>query len=429
MSELRVRAAGPLKGTMRVPGDKSMSHRAVILASIARGQTRVKGLLESDDVRATMNAFQAMGVEIEPEADGGVKVEGKGPEGLVSPKAPIDLGNSGTSMRLLAGLLSGLPVEAVLTGDPSLRKRPMKRVTEPLSMMGAGISGSREGTAPLTVKGRKLTGIRYSMPMASAQVKSAILLAGLRASGETWVEEPAPTRDHTERMLPAFGVAVKREGAWAGLAGGQEVTAAAEIEVPGDFSSAAFFIVAALIVPGSEVVIENVGINPTRTGLLDVLETMGARVELKNIRSLGEEPVADLVVGSAELVGTEVKGDVVPRAIDELPVLCVAAALARGRTVIRGAEELRVKESDRIAAVAGLLTDMGVRVEEFPDGLGIWGGADLRGAVIDPGLDHRIAMAAAVAGLRASGETVVRGARTISSSFPDFGSALTRLHS
>lgn len=429
MSELRVRAAGPLKGTMRVPGDKSISHRAVILASIARGQTRVKGLLESDDVRATMSAFQAMGVRIEPEADGGIKVEGKGPEGLVSPKGPIDLGNSGTSMRLLAGLLSGLPVEAVLTGDPSLRNRPMKRVMEPLSMMGAGITGSREGTAPLTVKGRDLTGIRYSMPMASAQVKSAILLAGLRASGETWVEEPAPTRDHTERMLPAFGVAVKREGAWAGLAGGQEVTAAAEIEAPGDFSSAAFFIVAALIVPGSEVVIENVGINPTRTGLLDVLEAMGARVELKNIRSLGEEPVADLAVGWAELVGTEVKGDVVPRAIDELPVLCVAAARARGRTLIRGAEELRVKESDRIAAVAGLLTAMGARVEEFPDGLGIWGGADLRGAVIDPGLDHRIAMAAAVAGLTTSGETVVRGVETISSSFPDFGLALTRLHS
>lgn len=427
MSELRVQARGPLRGEVRVPGDKSISHRAVMLSALAEGATRIQGLLLGEDVRATMAAFQAMGVKIEPDlgTDPEVKIEGRGPAGLRSPPGPLDLGNSGTSMRLLAGLLSGLPLTVTLTGDPSLSRRPMKRVIEPLTQMGAEISATPSGTAPLRIQGRKLRGIRYETPVASAQVKSAILLAGLSASGETQVAEPLPTRDHTERILPAFGVNVKREGNRVGLQGPARLQSPGLIQVPGDISSAAFFIVAALIVDGSHLMIRNVGVNPTRTGLLDILRMMGARIELTNPRHFGGEPAADLTVKSQDLRGVEIGGELIPRAIDEVPALCVAAALAKGRTVIRDARELRVKESDRISGMAAALSKLGVKVEEFPDGLAITGPARLTGAWIDSLGDHRLAMAAAVAGLCASGETVISGAEFIATSFPEFEARLT----
>lgn len=429
MKRLRISPSGPLRGRIRVPGDKSISHRALMLSAIAKGETRIRGLLRSEDVEATLKAFTAMGLEVGEEDSGDLVVRGRGADGLNSPEAALDLGNSGTSMRLLAGMLAGLNLDVVLTGDQSLNKRPMGRVIEPLALMGADIKSGPRGTAPLAIKGKELSGIRYRLPMASAQVKSAILLAGLFAKGETRVAEPAPTRDHTELMLPAFGIRVIKDGEWIGVGGGGELVAAGEIEVPGDFSSAAFFIVAASIVPGSDIVIENVGINPTRTGLLDVLELMQAKISIQNERSQGQEPVADLRVRSAALVGVEVSGDLVPRAIDEMPALCVAAAKAHGRTVIRDAKELRVKESDRIESMAIMLESLGVDVRELPDGLEIEGPADLIGTSIDCCLDHRVAMAAAVAGLVAKGETTVNKAECIDTSFPEFEACLTAVSS
>jgi 3-phosphoshikimate 1-carboxyvinyltransferase len=354
-------------------------------------------------------------------------VHGRGPGALSSPAAALDLGNSGTSLRLLTGLLAGLPLTATLTGDHSLTRRPMQRVLGPLRQMGADLTGAGEGTAPIAIRGRQLNGIRYRLPVASAQLKSALLLAGLFAEGETWIAEPGPARDHTERMLPAFGAPVRREGQWIGVSGNATLTAAGELAVPGDISSAAFLVVAALIVPGSELVIENVGVNPTRTGILDILARMGAAIALRSPRLSGREPVADLYVKSSPLTGVTIAGDLLTRAIDEVPVLCIAAAVADGATEIRDARELRVKESDRLASMAGLLTAMGARVTEFPDGLRIEGRAALRAAEIDPGLDHRVAMSAAVAGLVARGETVVKNADTIASSFPGFESALKRV--
>jgi 3-phosphoshikimate 1-carboxyvinyltransferase len=299
-------------------------------------------------------------------------------------------------------------------------KRPMRRLLEPLRQMGADVRGSKDGTAPILVRGRALTGIRVELPVASAQLKSALLLAGLFARGETWIKEPGPARDHTERMLPAFGVEVKRAGPWLGVAGQAQLQSPGDLYVPGDLSSAAFFLIAGLITPGSDLVIENVGVNPTRTGLLDILARMGAEVSLQNEHRLGGEPVADLRVKASRLRGTAISGDLVPRAIDEFPALCVAAAVAEGTTEVRDARELRVKESDRIAAMVRLLRAMGAAVEEREDGLKIEGPAQLRGAAVNAGLDHRIAMAAAVAGLVAAGETVIEGAETIASSFPSF---------
>ena len=430
MTVLRVRAGGPLHGELTVPGDKSISHRAVMLSAVAYGVTRVRGLLFSEDVLATVAAFRAMRVKIKEDREKEEAViYGRGPDQLVSSHLALDLGNSGTSMRLLAGLLAGLPVMALLIGDQSLSRRPMRRVIEPLRLMGADLGCARQGTAPIMIKGAELTGIRYRLPVASAQLKSAILLAGLFAKGETWVSEPGPSRDHTELMLPRFGVKLLRDAEWIGVRGGSRLKTASVIEVPADISSSAFFIVAALTVPGSEIVIRNVGVNPTRTGILDVLKQMGADIALENERLLGLEPVADLRVRACALRAAAIGGDLVTRAIDEIPALCIAAARARGATVIRDAKELRVKESDRIAAMARVLAAMGASVEERDDGLTIQGPADLKGAVVDSEGDHRVAMAAAVAGLSAKGETVINGAESILTSFPDFGRALTRLAS
>jgi len=444
MSELRVSSSGPLKGTVEVPGDKSISHRSVILSSIAQGDTLVKGILFGEDVLATRAAFQAMGVEIEEDEEKAeMLIHGRGPEALVSPKTALDLGNSGTSMRLLSGLLAGLPLEALLIGDQSLSQRDMRRVVEPLRAMGADIGCTGQGTAPIMIKGKTLEGIRYRLPMASAQLKSALLLAGLFGEGETWVAEPGPARDHTECMLSLFGVEVHREEGgrevwedgierdtkWIGVRGAAELRAPGELAVPGDISSAAFFMVAALIVPGSEVVIRNVGVNPTRTGIIDALSAMGADITVENRRSYGNEPVGDVRVRASALKGIEVKGELTLRSIDEIPVLGVAAAKASGTTAITDAGELRKKESDRIESMFKLLSGMGVKVRGLKDGLVIEGPAEFNGAAVESRLDHRIAMSAAVAGLAAKGEVVIRGAETIATSFPKFSSALTALSS
>jgi len=428
VSELLVKPSGPLRGKIGVQGDKSMSHRAVIMSSIAEGDTQIEGLLFGEDVRATMSAFQTMGVSMEEDEQAErLAVRGKGTSPLSGHQGDIYLGNSGTSMRLLSGLFSGLTTEVVLGGDESLNRRPMKRIIDPLRMMGADIRGTEKHTAPLSIRGGGLSAIEYEMPKASAQVKSSVLLAGLNASGTTRVKEPGPTRDHTELMFPAFGVKVKKDGPWSSIEGGQKLEGAGKIVVPGDFSSAAFFIVAALIVPDSGVTINGVGLNPTRTGLLDILLEMGAKISIENKRMLGKEPVGDIVTEQSCLKGVDIRGELVPRAIDEFPVLCVAAAAAEGKTSIREAAELRVKESDRISSMATVLKSMGVKVEEYDDGIDIYGGSEIKGASVRAELDHRVAMSATVAGLVASGETVVEGAETIGTSFPGFFARLTEL--
>ncbi len=426
MSETRVSPGGPLRGRTRVPGDKSISHRAVMLASAARGETRIEGLLRSDDVMATAGAFRSMGVEMDiPESGAPVVVKGRGFEGLAAPEGPIYLGNSGTSMRLLAGLLAGRPINLTLTGDKSLNRRPMMRVVEPLRAMGANIETGRDGSAPLKIKGGGLTGILYKLPVASAQVKSALLLAGVSAEGETVTVEPEVTRDHTERLLPLFGVPVEKDGLVSTVRGGAELVSPGELFVPGDVSSAAFLLVAALLTPGSELTVEDVGVNPTRTGVLDALEMMGADITVSEKEGPGGEPVADVTARYSELTAVEIGGELTVRSIDELPVLCVAAARARGRTVIGDAAELRVKESDRIAAMVRVLGSMGADVVEYADGLAITGPAELTGGVVDCGLDHRVGMSAAVAALCCVGETVIRGSETIQTSFPGFFDCLT----
>ena len=419
-----MRPARRLGGAVSVPGDKSISHRAVMLAAVAAGETRIRGLLRSEDVLATLGAFRALGVEAEDDGESLV-IHGRGATALSREPVTVDLGNSGTSMRLLAGLLAGLDLDVTMTGDASLSRRPMKRVTEPLAQMGADLTATAAGTAPLRVRGRRLRAIDYELPVASAQVKSAVLLAGLWADGVTRVREPGPTRDHTERMLPCFGVEPIFEGGWIGVRGGARLAAGGEVSIPGDISSAAFFIVAGLIVPGSEITLRDVGLNPTR--ILDILRLMGAEITVANERRLGAEPVGDLIVRAGRLRGATVGGDLIVRAIDEVPALCVAAALAEGATVIRDAGELRVKESDRLAGMARILTDMGARVRELPDGLEISGPAELRGATVEPGFDHRLAMAAAVAGLRARGETIINEAECIATSFPGFQNLLESL--
>jgi 3-phosphoshikimate 1-carboxyvinyltransferase len=422
----RTQAAGaPLRGRVRVPGDKSISHRSIMLGSLATGVTRVTGFLEGEDALATLQAFRDMGVVIEGPSRGEVTIHGVGLHGLKPPPGPLYLGNSGTSMRLLAGLLAGQPFDVVMTGDESLSKRPMKRVAEPLALMGATIETGEGGRPPLTVRGgRALKGIDYVLPMASAQVKSALLLAGLYAEGETRVTEPAPTRDHTERMLGGFGYPVERDGAVARLEGGGTLMAC-DIDVPADISSAAFFMVAAAIVPGSELLLEHVGINPTRTGVINILRLMGADLSLENERTVGGEPVADIRVRHAPLKGIAIPEDQVPLAIDEFPVLFVAAACAEGTTVLSGAEELRVKESDRIQAMADGLAALGVRVATRPDGIEISGGP-MGSAVIDSHHDHRIAMAFAVAGLVARGGITINDCQNVATSFPGFVSLANR---
>ncbi|CAD5109703.1 bifunctional prephenate dehydrogenase/3-phosphoshikimate 1-carboxyvinyltransferase [Zestomonas carbonaria] len=410
---------GSLSGRIRVPGDKSISHRSIMLGSLAEGTTQVEGFLEGEDALATLQAFRDMGVVIEGPHHGKVTIHGVGLHGLKAPPGPLYLGNSGTSMRLLSGLLAAQPFDTTLTGDASLSKRPMNRVAKPLREMGAVIETGPEGRPPLTIRGGQLlTGMRYEMPMASAQVKSCLLLAGLYAAGETTVIEPAPTRDHTERMLRGFGYPVTVEGNTASVESGHKLTAT-HIEVPADISSAAFFLVAASIAEGSDLLLEHVGVNPTRTGVIDILKLMGADISLENQREVGGEPVADIRVRSSALKGIDIPEDLVPLAIDEFPVLFVAAACAEGRTVLRGAEELRVKESDRIQVMADGLVALGVKAEPTPDGIIIEGGPIGGGEVWSHG-DHRIAMSFSVASLRAGAPIRIHDCANVATSFPNF---------
>jgi 3-phosphoshikimate 1-carboxyvinyltransferase len=424
-----VHPAVRLAGRIAVPGDKSVSHRAALLGGVATGITEVHGFLEGADCLATLAAVSALGVEVTRKAPGDYLIRGAGLDGLAEPDGVIDCGNSGTSARLLLGLLAGQPFTTTLTGDESLRQRPMERVVEPLTRMGARVIGRQGGRRlPLAITGRRgLEPIRHASPVASAQVKSAVLLAGLSASGPVSVVEPAPSRDHTERMLAAFGAQVTVEGTTVTVRPGAPLTGR-PVRVPGDISSAAFFLVAGALARDGEVTIEGVGTNPTRTGVLDVLAAMGAEVRADATPAEGE-PLADLTVRPGRLRGTTIAGPLVPRTIDELPVLAVAAAVADGVTELRDAAELRVKESDRLRAVAVELTKMGAAIEERPDGLRVVGsgGRPLRGARVASWGDHRLAMALIVAGLIADGPTVVEGIDCIGTSYPDFVPTCQRL--
>jgi 3-phosphoshikimate 1-carboxyvinyltransferase len=417
----RVRPVTRLAGTVEVPGDKSISHRAALLGALADGVTEVQGYLEGEDCLRTLTAIQMMGVEVTRKGPGHYRIAGVGVHGLVEPADVVDCGNSGTTARLLIGVLAGQPFWTLLTGDESLRRRPMKRVAEPLARMGATIVGRDDGSRlPLAVRGAdRPRAIAYESPVASAQVKSAILLAGLRADGPVSVTEPAPSRDHSEVMLRAFGARLERGERRVTLHPGP-LTATAVL-VPGDISSAAFLLVAGALVREARVTIAGVGVNPTRTGLLDVMRAMGVTIAETPVDAppTGER-IAALTVGSAAPVGTTVAGPLIPRLIDEVPALAVLAAVARGATEIRDAAELRVKESDRIAAVKRELGKMGVRIEERPDGMAIPGGQRFRGAHVTSGGDHRMAMALAVAGLVADGETVVEDVACVQTSFPTF---------
>ncbi len=414
-----IHPGGTLQGPVRVPGDKSISHRAVMLGALADGETEVHGFLEGEDSLATLRAFRAMGVEVEGPRDGHLRIRGAGLDGLRAPPGPLDLGNSGTSMRLLAGILAAQPFDSVLQGDASLSRRPMARITHPLARMGARIETAPGGTPPLRIHGgRRLQGIDYVMPVASAQVKSCLLLAGLYAEGRTCVTEPAPTRDHTERMLASFGCEVLREAGRICVAGGGRLRATA-IEVPGDISSAAFFMVGAAITPGAEVCLTGVGINPTRTGVVNILRAMGASLDIENERMAGGEPVGDIRVRASRLRGIVIPRDQVPLAIDEFPALFIAAACAEGETVLQGAAELRVKESDRIQVMADGLRALGVDARPTDDGMVIRGGR-LGGGCVDSHGDHRIAMAFAMAGLRADGIIEIRDCANVATSFPGF---------
>jgi 3-phosphoshikimate 1-carboxyvinyltransferase len=424
-----VRGARRLRGEVQVPGDKSISHRALMFNALAQGRARVDGFLDAADTRSTMACLRALGATIEEAPDGSVIVEGRGRSGLVEATDVLDCGNSGTSMRLLAGIVAGLPGLAVLTGDASLRNRTMARIVRPLNQLGARVTARAEGTLPPVVieGGRIAGGQRVETPMASAQVKSAILLAGLAADGPTTVVQPAQTRDHTERLLAAMGATIEVSGPTVVLTPPSGDLEAVDVRVPGDISTAAAWIVAATVHPDAELVLQGVGVNETRSGIIDILRAMGADIELTEERTVGGEPVADLVVRSASLHGTEVGGDLIPRAIDELPLVALAGALASGETVIRDAEELRVKESDRVATTGAVLRAFGVDLEERPDGLRVSGGATLRGASVDSALDHRVAMLGAVAGLLAEGDTTVTGADAVAVSYPAFWSDLGRI--
>lgn len=414
-----MQSGGVLSGRLRVPGDKSISHRSIMLGSLAEGVTHVTGFLDGEDCLCTLDAFRAMGVNIERRGSNELAIEGVGLQGLKAPSGPLYLGNSGTSMRLLAGLMAGQPFEVTMTGDASLSRRPMRRVTAPLTEMGAVIEATSQGTPPLRLRGGgQLKGIHYQMPVASAQVKSAILLAGLYAHGQTCVTEPAPTRDHTERMLEGFGYNVERKASTVCLRGGGRLRAA-RIDVPADISSAAFFLVGASIASGSDLTLEHVGINPTRIGVINILRAMGADIHVLNERTVGGEPVADLHVRSASLRGIRIPLDQVPLAIDEFPVLFIAAANAEGETVLTGAQELRVKESDRIQVMADGIRALGGDATPTPDGMIIRGKA-LGGGRIDSRGDHRIAMAFAIAALRAQGPIVIDDCANVRTSFPGF---------
>ncbi|HIE5511204.1 3-phosphoshikimate 1-carboxyvinyltransferase [Stenotrophomonas sp. C4297] len=414
------RKGQPLQGSLTIPGDKSVSHRSVMFAALADGTSHIEGFLEGEDTRATARIFGQLGVRIETPSPSQRIVHGVGIDGLKAPDAPLDCGNAGTGMRLLAGLLAGQAFDCTLIGDESLSGRPMRRVTGPLSQMGAKIDTESDGTPPLHVHGgQTLHGIDFASPVASAQIKSAVLLAGLYAQGETQVTEPHPTRDYTERMLSAFGVDIEFSPGKARLRGGQRLRAT-DIVVPADFSSAAFYLVAASIIPGSELRLKQVGLNPRRTGLLHALRLMGADITEENPAEQGGEPVADLVVRYAPLKGARIPEALVPDMIDEFPALFVAAAAAEGQTVVSGAAELRVKESDRLAAMATGLRALGMQVDETEDGATLHGGVRLGSGTIESHGDHRIAMAFAIAGQISDGEVRINDIANVATSFPDF---------
>lgn len=419
-----------LTGSLQVPGDKSISHRALMLGAIAQGETRIQGLLLGEDPRSTASCFQAMGAKISDLNSEQVIVKGVGLGQLQEPVDILDAGNSGTTLRLMLGLLAAHPGRFfTVTGDSSLRSRPMSRVVQPLQQMGAQIWGRQNSSlAPLAIQGQRLNPIHYYSPIASAQVKSCILLAGLMVEGDTTVTEPALSRDHSERMFKAFGahITIDPESKSATVTGPGQLQGQTVI-VPGDISSAAFWLVAGAIVPDSELLIENVGINPTRTGILDALAMMGADIQLENQRIVAGEPVADLRVRYGRLKACKLAGDLIPRLIDEIPILAVAAIFAEGTTVIRDAAELRVKESDRLAVMASQLNRMGARISELPDGLEISGGTPLSGTDVDSHSDHRIAMSLAIAALNAVGTTTIHGAKAAAISYPDFTTTLQRL--
>lgn len=439
MDRIEVCSTGKFSGEIVPPPDKSISHRAVIFSSLAQGTGRVKNFLRAQDTESTLNAFRALGITIEEVFPSGagqqtawcdLVIHGKGLHGLREPFDVIHCGNSGTTIRLLSGVLAGNPFFSVLTGDDSLKQRPMARVIRPLSMMGAEITARDNNKfPPLAIKGRSPIPLQYTMPMSSAQVKSSILLAGLYGDGKTVITEPSKSRDHTEKMLPAYGADLTVDGLTVSVQGGRELSAM-DMEVPGDFSSAAFFLVAALIIPGAEVVIKNVCLNPTRTGLLNVLGRMGAEVRITDMQTVSGETAGTIhAAGKGRLKAVEVSGEIIPSLIDEFPILCVAAAAADGTTTIRDAGELRVKESDRIQAMAAELRKLGVAVEEYPDGIAVTGSESLHGAAVDSHGDHRIAMSMAVAGLIARGKTVIHRSSSVDISFPGFFSILARLSS
>ena len=418
----------PLRGEFTPPGDKSISHRAVIIGSLAKGVTTVRGFLSCDDSLSSVKAMRMLGIQIEVQGSN-VKILGKGLFELNEPEDMIDAENSGTTARLLPGLLSAQQFFSTITGDKYLRVRPMERVVKPLTLMGAKIWGREGGKRlPLAIQGTKLSGIRCELPVPSAQVKSALLLAGLYADGETEVIEPTPTRDHTERMLTHCGVYIERNSASVKIRSGEDFKGA-EISVPADISSAAFFIVAALINPGSEILIKNVGINPDRIGAIEILRKMDGFIEIINKRAESGEPIGDILVKASTLKATEIKGDIIPKGIDELPVIAVAACFAEGETIIRDAKELRVKETDRIKAMTTELKKLGAEVEELDDGMVIRGKEDLIGGKCSSWGDHRIAMALAVAGTRAKGTTVIEGGDCVSVSFPGFFDVMRKLRS
>ena len=425
------KATQALTGNIRVPGDKSMSHRAVMFSSLANGTSQISGLLEGEDVLATLSAFRAMGVKAKGPNNGELTIEGVGMRGLQAPEQDLDMGNSGTAMRLMSGILAAQNFASKLIGDESLTGRPMRRVTVPLSAMGARCVTDENGCPPIHIRGvEKLEPIDYKLPMASAQIKSAVLLAGMYADGETSVTEPAPTRDHTERMLKAYGYEcetekVNDEVSTICLKGGGELNAA-NIDIPADISSAAFFMVAASIVPGSKLVLEHVGVNPTRTGIIDILKAMGADIRFLNPRAVGGEPVADIQVTYVGLKGADIDPRLVPLAIDEFPVICIAAACAEGVTSVSGAEELRHKESDRIAAMVKGLRAIGVDVEERKDGMVVTG-SRMTGGEIESYNDHRIAMSFAIAGALAKGPIIINGADHVATSFPNFVELATQV--
>jgi 3-phosphoshikimate 1-carboxyvinyltransferase len=427
--ELKVESKQKVAGEIRVPGDKSISHRSLILSSIAEGESKIEGLLEAEDCLSTMGIMRDLGIEISKEAAGSYRVQGKGLNGLEEADDVLDCGNSGTSMRLLAGLLASQDFYSVLTGDHSLRKRPMQRIIGPLSRMGAQIWSRRDGLAPLSIKGQKLSGMEYKLPVASAQLKSSILLAALKTEEETVIIEPAVSRDHTERMLIGAGIDLEIEEDRIILKKAKERKLKPfNIKVPGDISSAAFFITAALIAEKGELLIKNVGINHTRSGFLEVVEAMGGKIELLNQKDQGGEATADILVKASDLKGTEVGGEIIPRLIDEIPIISVLAAFAEGETVIKDAEELRVKETDRIAAVVKEFKKLGIEIEEHEDGMVIAGSAEVEGGIsVKSYHDHRIAMSLAVLGLKSKKGLIIEGSEIINTSFPGFKELLERI--